>query len=66
MLVKPPRYRVAINQSNLLRTIGTLQSLSDVDTSGVVDGSVLVYNTTEEKFLATTLLENQIIDGGKF
>ena len=60
------RNQVALNQSNLLRTIGSLNNLADVDTSDAVNGAVLVYNDTEEKFLATTLLDKQTINGGHF
>jgi hypothetical protein len=60
------RNQVALNQSNLLRTVDSLSDLADVDTSDAVDGSVLVYDEIEEKFLATTLLDKQIINGGHF
>jgi hypothetical protein len=43
-----------------------LGALVDVDTSNAVDGSVLVYDEIEEKFLATTLLEKQTVNGGHF
>lgn len=44
----------------------TTARLTDVDTTGKTNGSVLVYNSSTEKFTATTTLENQIIQGGTF
>lgn len=55
---------VLVNQSGLVaRKIG---DLVDVDTTGKVDGSILIYDETIEKFKASTLLEKQIVNGGNF
>jgi len=42
----------------------TLDGLSDVNTNGAENGSVLVYNGTT--WLATRTLERQTINGGNF
>lgn len=44
----------------------SIDSLSDVDASNAVDGSVLIYKQSEEKFLASRTLEKQIVNGGNF
>lgn len=44
----------------------TIDAVQGVDTTGKVDGSVLVYNASTEKFEATLDLENQNINGGSF
>ena len=56
--------RVLVNQSNLL--INKLSDLSDVDLTQKTDGSVLVYNESNEKWTATKTLEKQIVNGGNF
>lgn len=43
-----------------------LGDLTDVDTTNLQDGSVLVYNSSTTKFEATITLEKQIINGGNF
>jgi hypothetical protein len=56
--------RVLINQSSTaVRSIG---ELIDVDTSGKTDGSLLIYDETQDKFVASTLLEKQTVNGGHF
>lgn len=56
--------KVVVNQSGLVaRKLG---DLVDVDTSAREEGAVLVYDESTGKFLATTLLENQKINGGFF
>ena len=45
---------------------GSLGSLDDVDLTGKVDGSVLVYNDVSSKFEATLTLEKQLINGGQY
>lgn len=56
--------RVVVNQTGLLgRKIG---DLIDVDTSAKVDGSLLIYDEVREKFVASTLLEKQTLNGGNF
>lgn len=43
-----------------------LDDLIDVDTSGKVDGAVLVYDEDLNNFIATRTLEKQDINGGHF
>jgi len=47
-------------------TNNRIQDLTDVDTSILEDGSVLVYSTESAKFISTRTLEKQIINGGNF
>lgn len=47
-------------------TAGALSQLPDVDTTGVQDGSLLVYSTAASKWQATTILNNQILEAGQF
>ena len=46
----------------------SLDSVGDVDvlTNGKVNGSVLVYKTTTNKWTSTTTLEAQNVEGGEF
>lgn len=44
----------------------SIEGLADTDTSGLVDGSVLVYNATTGKWVATLNLEQQNINGGSY
>jgi hypothetical protein len=62
--VKPNR-TVLVNQSGIIAT-RKLSDLLDVDVSAKKDGSLLIYDEEQEKFVASTLLEKQIIDGGTF
>ena len=47
-------------------TSTTLKGLSDVDISNISAGSLLVYNAATDKWTATTLLNQQIVDAGQF
>lgn len=44
----------------------TLVGLTDVDAATRVEGSILVYNETSEKFETKTVLEEQTINGGQY
>jgi hypothetical protein len=55
---------VLVNQSKLVSR--NLNDLSDVDTSAKKDGSLLIYDEENNKFVASTLLEKQQINGGNF
>jgi hypothetical protein len=55
---------IFVNQSGLV-TRG-LSELSDVDISAKEDGSLLIYDEEQEKFIASRLLEKQNINGGHF
>lgn len=56
--------RILINQSDT--TLKNLGDLSDVDLNNLEDGSLLIYSTSTQKFVASRLLEKQEIDGGEF
>jgi myosin-crossreactive antigen len=44
-----------------------LEDVGDIDVSGgKVDGSVLVYKTTTNKWTATTVLDAQDVTGGQY
>ena len=50
---------------------GSLGGMSDVDLTdssqgGLADGSVLVYDATNTKFVATNVLNNITVNGGRF
>lgn len=46
--------------------VGQLSEIRDVDTTTLVNGSVLVYKTTTSKWTSTTTLDAQNMDGGFF
>jgi hypothetical protein len=45
---------------------GNINELTGIDTSGKVNGSVLVYNATNSLWEATLDLEQQNVNGGSF
>ncbi len=45
---------------------GNINNLAGVDTSGAVQGSVLVYDETSSNFIAITDLEDQNLNGGQY
>ena len=58
------RPKIFTNQSNLvIRRIG---DLTDVDLSANVNGAILVYNSSSQTFIATNILNAQVIDGGTY
>lgn len=54
-----------VNQSGLV-AVRKLSDLVDVDISAREDGSLLIYDEAQEKFVASRLLEKQNINGGHF
>ena len=46
--------------------ITTLKGLSDLDLTDLTGGSLLVYNAGTEKWTATTMLNQQVVDAGQF
>lgn len=48
--------------------VESLDAIADVDTStyGKINGSVLVYKTTTNKWTSTTTLDAQNMEGGEF
>lgn len=64
-VVVKPKKTIMVNQSGVI-AVRKLSDLLDVDTSGTADGSILIYDETQEKFLASTVLDKQKINGGHF
>jgi hypothetical protein len=46
--------------------VATITNSADIDTSNLQSGSVLVYNTITNKWVATKLLDQQTIEAGQF
>jgi hypothetical protein len=46
--------------------VTTLRGLSDLDLTDLTGGSLLVYNAGTEKWTATTMLNQQVVDAGQF
>lgn len=46
--------------------VESLSNIADVDTTTRVNGSVLVYKTTTNKWTSTTTLDAQNMEGGEF
>lgn len=44
----------------------TVANISDVDTTILENGSVLVYKTNTNKWTSTRLLDQQFMEGGEF
>lgn len=44
----------------------TISGLEDVDTTTLSSGSILVYNPLTEKWISTTLLNQQVLDSGQY
>lgn len=60
-----------LNTSTNLANPAVVESLSDVadidvTTNGKVNGSILVYKTTTNKWTSTTTLDAQNMEGGEF
>mgnify|MGYP003335251031 CR=1 FL=1 len=45
---------------------GTIESISNVDSSNLENGSLLIYNLSRTTWVASRLLEEQDITGGQF
>lgn len=46
--------------------IQNISNASDVDSSNKIEGSVLVYSAQNQKWVATTQLENQNVESGHY
>jgi hypothetical protein len=46
--------------------IQNISDASDVDSTNKIDGSVLVYSSQNQKWVATTQLENQNVESGHY
>lgn len=47
-------------------TVINVDNLGGIDTAGKVNGSLLIYNSATGNFEASTLLENQEVNGGQY
>ena len=47
-------------------SVNSITDIGDVDTSSKINGSVLVYKTTTNKWTSTTTLDAQNMEGGEF
>lgn len=58
----------AVSNLNNPAYVESLASVRDIDitTNGVVNGSVLVYKTTTNKWTASTTLDAQNLEGGAY
>ena len=46
--------------------VESVSNIADVDTTTKIDGSVLVYKTTTNKWTSTTILDAQDVTGGQY
>lgn len=46
--------------------VTTLQGLTNVDITSLTNGGILVYNSTVQKWVATTTLDAQNMEGGYY
>lgn len=46
--------------------INTISTSDDVDLTQLVDGATLVYSTPTNKWIATALLDKQIVESGQY
>lgn len=46
--------------------VAYLSNISDIDLTQLTGGATLVYNSTTQKWVATTLLDQQIVESGQF
>ena len=60
-----PKKTVLVNQSGVI-AVRKLSDLLDVDVSAKEDGSLLIYDVQQEKFVASRLLDKQEMNGGHF
>lgn len=58
----------AVSNLNNPAYLESLNSIGNVDTTtnGLVNGSLLIYNTTTNKWAASNLLNSQNIEAGEF
>lgn len=75
-VLSPSFNTVATIQENGLTTVqsatynpnivNSISDVGDVDTSTLINGSVLVYKTTTNRWTSTTTLDAQDMEGGEF
>lgn len=64
-VIVKPKQTVMVNQAGVVAT-RKLSDLLDVDVSAKEDGSLLIYDVNQEKFVASRLLDKQEMNGGHF
>lgn len=59
---------LTLSSSNLANpaVVESISTIGDVDTAVKVNGSILVYKTTTNKWTSTTTLDAQNMEGGEF
>lgn len=61
-----PQKKIQVTKFSVSAQNIDIKELKGVDVSNLEDGSVLVYEQDDDKFVATKRLEKQIINGGNF
>lgn len=61
-----PQKKIQVNNMSVSTQSVNIGNINSIDTDGVTDGSVLVYNANTQNFEVTTVLEKQQISGGHF
>ena len=56
----------AVGIQGLSASDSNLEMLNNVDASNLQDGSLLIYKTGTSKWTASTLLDQQSMEGGEF
>ena len=56
----------AVGIQGLSATDASLEMLNNVDASALENGSLLIYKTATSKWTASTMLDQQTMEGGEF
>ena len=56
----------AVGIQGLSASDSNLEMLNNVDSTNLTDGSLLIYKTATSKWTASTLLDQQSMEGGEF
>ncbi len=60
------KVRVGVPVRSIVESTNNINGLEGINTSNKVNGSVLIYNGTSDKWEATLDLEQQNVNGGSF
>lgn len=66
VVTQTPRIQTIVTGMMAPTSAVNVDQLRDVDISQLGEGSILVYNAQTQKWTATTLLDQQIIESGQF
>lgn len=55
-----------VGEQGLSSTTGNVEDISNVDSTNLGDGSLLIYSTATAKWVASKLLEKQEVEAGEF